>query len=58
MNMLAVAPEPRSLSRIYRLKRGTDFDDSSLTTYFKMLIDGEVMLLVVSYSEEARLLMV
>ena len=47
MNMPAVTPEPRQLSRIYRLKKGTDFDDNSLTTFFRMLIDGKVMLLVV-----------
>ena len=53
-DMLAVAPEPRELSKIYRIKKGTEEDEKELRTFFLMLIDGEVVPLIISYCGENR----
>ena len=40
-DMIESPPEARELARIHRIQEDTVEDQTNLTTFFKMLIDGE-----------------
>ena len=58
-DMVEAPSKPRELARIHRIREAdTEEDQETLTTYFKMLIDGEMMLLKIQYSNEIQQLRV
>ena len=52
--MIESPPEARELARIHRIQEDTVEDQTNLTTFFKMLIDGEALLLKVQYNKEIQ----